>query len=130
MLLTQEKFARCYCKFKPSYQNTLYICYACVIMINPWKSHVGFFKLYVCPWLCIQYMRSTVELSCIHSSKEIVHSTRFLQGLKWDQRIFFGKKDHKSCALKRFTPGETLFVCSLCWMFNWYLVLNPITQTE
>lgn len=35
---------------------------------------------------------STVGLSCIHSSKEIIHSTRLLQGLKWDQAVYFLEK--------------------------------------
>jgi len=35
VLLTQEKFASCYCEFKPSCNSKLYICYACVMMISP-----------------------------------------------------------------------------------------------
>lgn len=42
----------------------------------------------------------------------------------------FGEKAYKRCVLKSFTPAKPLFVCFLWWMFNWYLILNPITQTR
>lgn len=61
---------------------------------------------------------STVGLSCIHSSKEIIHSTRLLHGLKWDQVVYsLGKKFIKLCITE--VHG---------WGNSRYLVLNQMTQ--